>query len=196
MPGWRHAPAKRTSASASARRGRERIMQRSRGGRADGGREPPRRPHRHTKNDPTRTRTEFPGANGPGQPRRRAFLLARSNSSTPSWGVGHSTCGPDHPNPASRPSHPFGQPSTSKPAPRRPRHFSRNPHHQPHRSPTTTFQTVVAHPITPQTTPAHYQAEHAPAPTPAHRTTAPSSAAPTRTAWRGALCLSSIESGS
>jgi hypothetical protein len=38
------------------------------------------------------------------------------------------------------------QPSTNKPAPRCPKHSSRNPNQQPHRSPITTSQTVVASP--------------------------------------------------
>ncbi len=73
--------------------------------------------------------------------------------------VGDSTCCPDHLNPTSAPSIPPGFPTTS--------HTASPP--QPPRPP-------QPHPITPQTTPAHHQAEHAPAPTPAHRTTAPSPA--------------------
>jgi hypothetical protein len=64
----------------------------------------------------------------------------------PDEGVGGSSCSPDHPNPTNRLSHPFTQPSTHELTPLQPRHSARNPHHQTHRSPTTTSQAFVASP--------------------------------------------------
>ncbi|MGK0156921.1 MAG: transposase InsO family protein, partial [Neolewinella sp.] len=57
-------------------------------------------------------------------------------------GVGGTSCSPDHPNPATRLSHPFSQPSTHELTRLQPKHSARNPTHQTHRSPTATSQTV------------------------------------------------------
>ena len=83
-------------------------------------------------------------------------------------GIGHSSCGPDHPNPTTLLSQPFTQPSTHEPTSLQPRHTARNPAQQPDRSPTATTYASPPHRITRQTTP-HHQAVHERAPTPALR---------------------------
>src|SRR5690606_17586056 len=70
------------------------------------------------------------------------------------------------PNPTTLLSQPFTQPSTHEPTSLQPSHSARNPAHQPDRSPTATTYPSLPHRITHQTNPAHFQAAHAPAPTP------------------------------
>ena len=84
-------------------------------------------------------------------PLRRLEIAARAGNAFSRRGIGHSSCGPDHPNPTILLSQPFTQPSTHEPTSLQPRHSARNPAHQPDRSHTRATCPSLTHSITRQT---------------------------------------------